>query len=139
CALKAVIDAPAGGPNIVQAFSTDSGANNPRAGGLAWRASEASMVNDVKFLGGHGTFIPVERRHSPYNPDHTGDSDPDRTWNSCGPSLWVCDGGGGTFANIWTASTFASADMLIENTTTPGRIDELSSEHHVQNEIIMAK
>jgi len=134
---KAVIDAPAGGSNIIQGIGIDSGANNPRAVGLAWRAGEKSMVNDVKFLGGHGTFIPGKPRHSPYNHDHTGDFDPDRKWNSCGPSLWVTDGGGGIFANIWTASTFASAGMVIENTTTPGRIYELSSEHHAHNEIIM--
>jgi sugar lactone lactonase YvrE len=136
-ALKAVIDAPRGGTNIIQGIGIDSGANNPRAVGLAWRAGESSMVNDVKFLGGHGTFVPREPRHSPYNRDHTGDPNPDRKWDSCGPSLWVTDGGGGTFANIWTASTFASAGVLIENTSTPGRIYELSSEHHVRNEIIM--
>lgn len=134
---KAVIDAPSGGTNIVQGIGIDTGANNPRAVGLAWRAGEASMVNDVKFLGGHGTFIPGERHHSPYNHDHTGDSNADRKWNSCGPSVWITDNGGGTFANVWTASTFASAGMVIENTSTPGRIYELSSEHHVHNEIIM--
>ena len=134
---KAVIDAPPGGTNIVQGIGIDSGANNPRAVALAWRAGPTSMVNDVKFLGGHGTFIPGGPRHSPYNRDHTGDSDPGRKWNSCGASLWVTENGGGTFANIWTASTFASAGMLIENTTTPGQIYELSSEHHVKNEIIM--
>jgi sugar lactone lactonase YvrE len=134
---KAVIEAPPGGTNIVQGIGIDTGANNPRAAGLAWRAGESSMVNDVKFLGGHGTFTLSGRRQSPYNRDHTGDSNPDRKWNSCGPSLWVTGNGGGTFANIWTASTFASAGMLIENTTTPGCIYELSSEHHVDNEIIL--
>jgi sugar lactone lactonase YvrE len=133
---RAVIDAPSGGANVVQGIGIDTGANNPRAVGLAWRSGEASMVNDVKFLGGHGTFIPGGPRHSPYNRDHTGDSNPDRKWNSSGPSLWVTDNAGGTFANIWTASTFASAGMVVENTTTPGRIYELSSEHHVRNEII---
>ncbi len=43
--------------------------------------------------------------------------------------------GGGTFANIWTPSTFAQAGMLISNTTTEGRVYELSSEHHVRNEV----
>ena len=100
---KAVIDAPPGGTNIVQGIGIDTGANNPRAVGLAWRAGRRSMVNDVKFLGGHGTFIPGGPRHSPYYQDHSGDSNPDRKWNSCGPSLWVTDNGGGTFANIWTA------------------------------------
>ena len=47
----------------------------------------------------------------------------------------MTDGGGGTFANIWTPSTFAQAGMYISNTSTEGRVYELSSEHHVRNEV----
>jgi sugar lactone lactonase YvrE len=49
----------------------------------------------------------------------------------------VTDGGGGTFFDIWTPSTFAQAGMLVSDTTTEGRIYEMSSEHHVRNEIQM--
>jgi len=41
----------------------------------------------------------------------------------------------GTFFDIWTPSTFAQAGMLVSNTTTEGRIYEMSSEHHVRHEI----
>ena len=46
-------------------------------------------------------------------------------------------GEGGTFADIWTPSTFAQAGVSISNTTTSGRIYELSSEHHVRNEVML--
>jgi len=50
-------------------------------------------------------------------------------------SLWITDGGGGTFKNIWTANTFATAGTYISHTSTPGHIYAMSIEHHVRNEI----
>jgi hypothetical protein len=44
----------------------------------------------------------------------------------------VSDGGGGTVFDLWTPSTFAEAGMLVSNTTTSGRVHEMSSEHHVR-------
>jgi sugar lactone lactonase YvrE len=46
----------------------------------------------------------------------------------------VTTGGGGTFTNIWTPDTYAQAGMTVSNTTTPGHVYEISSEHHVRNE-----
>ena len=66
---------------------------------------------------------------------HTADSDARRKWDSQYPSLWITDGGGGTFADTRTSSTFAQAGVSISNTSTSGRIYELSSEHHVRNEV----
>ncbi len=47
----------------------------------------------------------------------------------------MTDGGGGTFFDIWTPSTFAQAGLLVSNTTTSGRVYEMSSEHHVRYEV----
>jgi hypothetical protein len=47
------------------------------------------------------------------------------------------NGGGGRFVNIWTPSTFAQAGMLVSDTSTEGRVYEMSSEHHVRNEIVL--
>ena len=47
----------------------------------------------------------------------------------------MTDGGGGTFFDIWTPSTFAQAGMLVSNTSTEGRVYEMSSEHHVRHEV----
>jgi hypothetical protein len=93
------------------------------------------MMNDVRFLGGHGTPKPDGSRENPYNNGHTADPNPNRHWDSQYPSLWVTDGGGGTFLNIWTPSTFAQAGMLVSDTQTPGRAYQISSEHHVRYEI----
>ncbi len=133
---KGVVESSIGGTNILQGIGVDSGANNPRAVGVKWMAGEHSMINDVKFLGGHGTYLPDGKRLAPYNKDHTGDSNPSRHWDSSGPGLLVTQNGGGTFADIWTASTFDRCGVLIENTTRSGRIYELSSEHHVRNEVM---
>ena len=92
-------------------------------------------MDDVRFLGGHGTNNADGTRSNPYNNTHTADPDINRRWDGQYPSLWVTNGGGGTFANIWTPDTFAQAGLYVSNTTTQGHVYELSSEHHVRNEV----
>src|ERR1700734_1536368 len=125
--------APAGGANIITGLGIFTGGFNPRATALLWRSGKDSLVDDVRFLGGHGTNNPDGTRMNPYNATHSADPNPHRPWDSQYPSLWV-DGGGGTFANIWTPDTFAQAGMQISNTTIPGFVYEISSEHHVRAE-----
>jgi len=126
---KPVIFAPSGGHNIVSGFGIFAGGVNPRAVALLWKAGAGSLVDDIRFLGGHGSGT------NPYNSTHTGDPDPTKRWDGQSPSLWVADGGGGTFADIWTPNTFAQSGFLVSNTTTPGHVYELSNEHHVRGEI----
>lgn len=132
---KALLEAPKGGSNVVIGIGLYTSGNNPRAVAALWKAGANSMINDVRFLGGHGTPLPGGSRENPYNPDHTADPNPNRHWNSQYPSLWVTEGGGGTFLDIWTPSTFARAGMLVSDTQTPGHAYQISSEHHVHNEI----
>jgi hypothetical protein len=120
----------------VSGVGLDAGGANPRATALLWRAGADSLVADVKFQGGHGTDRADGTRVDPYNANHTGDPDPARRWDSQPPSLWV-RGGGGTFANIWSPDTFASAGMLVQDTDVPGHVYQLSSEHHVRTEIAL--
>ena len=108
---------------------------NPRAVAAKWMAGADSLMNDVRFLGGHGTYHPTVRRCRLYNNTRTATRDLPRRWDSQYWSLWITDGGGGTFMDIWTPNTFAQAGMLISDTSTDGRIYEMSSEHHVRNEI----
>jgi hypothetical protein len=126
---KPVILAPAGGANILSGIGVFTGGTNPRATGVLWKAGEQSLIDDVRFLGGHGSGT------NPYNNNHTADSDLRKRWDSQYPSLWIADGGGGTFADIWTPNTFAQAGFVVSNTKTPGHVYELSNEHHVRNEI----
>src|SRR5579883_2981405 len=132
---KPLLEAPHGGHNIVTGIGLYTNGINSRAVGAMWMASADSLMDDVRFLGGHGTNAADGTRMNPYNNTHTADPDIHRRWDSQYPSLWITNGGGGTFANIWTPSTFAQAGLYISNTTTPGRVYELSSEHHVRNEV----
>lgn len=87
-------------------------------------------MEDVRLLGGHGSGAA-----NPYNANHTGDPDPRKRWDGQYPSIWVTDGGGGTFANIWTPNTFAQAGFYVSDTKTPGRVYQMSLEHHVRTEL----
>ena len=132
---KALLEAPQGGHNLVVGIGLSTGGQNSRAVGALWQAGADSLMDDVRFLGGHGTIGFDGREMNPYNNTHTGDPDAKRKWDSEYPSLWVTNGGGGIFADIWTPNTFAQAGMYVSDTQTPGRVFELSSEHHVRNEV----
>jgi sugar lactone lactonase YvrE len=138
-----LLETPSGGKNIVTGIGLFTNGINPRAVGALWKAGSDSVMNDVRFLGGHGTIDPDASAEESrkvwsqiYNNTHTADSNLNRRWDGQYPSLWVTEGGGGTFVNIWTPSTFAQAGLYVSHTSTPGRIYELSSEHHVRNEAV---
>ncbi len=126
---RAVIAAPAGGSNIISGIGVFTGGINPRAVGVLWKAGADSLVDDVRLLGGHGSGL------NPYNATHTADPDIHKRWDGQYPSLWVTDGGGGAFANIWSPDTYSQAGFYASYTSTPGHVYELSVEHHVRNEI----
>jgi hypothetical protein len=139
---KPLLETSTNGTNIVIGIGLYTNGINPRAVAAKWMAGTDSMMNDVRFLGGHGTVDPTASAEEArkawreiYNNTHTADSNLNRRWDGQYPSLWIT--GGGTFVDIWTPSTFAQAGVYIANTSTPGRIYELSSEHHVRNEMIL--
>jgi hypothetical protein len=139
---KPLLETPKDGTNIVTGIGLYTNGINPRAVGAKWMAGADSMMNDVRFLGGHGTIDPNATTAESskiwkeiYNDTHTADSNSNRRWDGQYPSLWIT--GGGTFVGIWTPSTFAQAGLYISNTSTEGRIYELSSEHHVRNEVVL--
>lgn len=126
---------PRGGKNIVTGIGLYTGGINSRAVGAMWMSGKDSLMADVRFLGGHGTRGPDGKRENPYNSNLSGDPDPRRRWDSQYHSLWITHGGGGTFFNLWTPSTFAQSGLYISDTKTPGRVYQVSSEHHVRTEI----
>ncbi|HWB57946.1 MAG TPA: glycosyl hydrolase family 28-related protein [Chthoniobacteraceae bacterium] len=130
-----MIETPSGGTNIITGIGVYTSGANPRAVAVKWMAGEHSLVNDVRFLGGHGTSQLSGDGEEIYNNNHTSDPNPQRRWDSQYPSLWITDGGGGTFMDIWTPSTFAQCGLMISRTSTPGRMYEISVEHHVRNEV----
>ena len=139
---KALLETAHDGTNIVTGIGLYTNGINPRAVAAKWMAGTDSMMNDVRFLGGHGTIDPKATTEESskiwkeiYNNTHSADSNLNRRWDGQYPSLWIT--GGGTFVGIWTPSTFAQAGVYISNTSTEGRIYELSSEHHVRNEVVL--
>jgi len=132
---KPLLEAPRGGDNIVTGIGISTGGIDSRAVGALWMAGPDSLMDDVRFLGGHGTIGPAGERANPYAANLFSDPDPHRRWDGQFPSLWIAHGGGGTFANIWMPDTFAQAGLYISDTATPGHIYELSAEHHVRTEV----
>lgn len=131
---KALLETPRDGSNVVIGIGLSTSWSNRRAVAALWKAGPGSMMNDVRFLGGHGTPLPDGSRENPYN---NAAADPSRHWDSQYPSLWVTDGGGGTFLDIWTPSTYAQAGMVVSDTETEGHAYQISSEHHVRNEVMV--
>ena len=132
---KALIESPKGGRSVISGIGLDAGYNS-RAVAAKWMAGKDSMMMDVKFVGGHGTNNPDGSGVRPYNADRTGDPDPAKKWDSQPDSLWVTDGGGGTFINIWSAVSYAHSGVCVSDTTTEGRLYAVSVEHHCRVEVI---
>lgn len=141
-----MVETPRGGNNILTGIGLSTGASNPRAVACKWQSGAGSYMNDVKFIGGHGSlapgpdFLPAPAppasavgKTSAAGRDRTPGGD--RDWDTQYWSLWITGNGGGTFKDIWTANTYASAGVYISHTITPGHIYALSVEHHVRNEI----
>ncbi|MGF7230335.1 glycosyl hydrolase family 28-related protein [Arachidicoccus sp.] len=126
-----LIETSMGGTNIISGIGLSTGASNPRAVACKWMAGAASYLNDVKFIGGHGSMGNTKfgGQESPYKMGTAG------LWDTQYWSLWITNGGGGIFKNIWTANTYATNGVYISNTATKGNIYGLSVEHHVHNEV----
>jgi hypothetical protein len=135
---KALLESAAGGNAIVSGIGLSTGDINPRAVALLWKAGAESLVDDVKIQGGHGT---LRANGASLNPDESNRPenklDPQTQWDRQYASILVTDGGGGTFAAVWSPNTVAQAGFYVSNTTTPGHVYELSAEHHVRAEIVL--
>jgi sugar lactone lactonase YvrE len=107
-----ILVAPKGGRNIVISIGISPGVDNPRATGMVWMSESGSMLDDVSFPGGGG-------------PKYS---------DTQGPDLWIREEGGGIFRGNWPHGTISSAGLRIENTSTPGKIYQMSVEHHMRVE-----
>ncbi|HZY25980.1 MAG TPA: glycosyl hydrolase family 28-related protein, partial [Bacteroidales bacterium] len=97
---EALIEAPAGGTNILTGIGLYTAQNNYRAVACKWMAGEKSMINDVKFIGGHGTMTPgpkVSWKWEENKPgqNQTVQSAAEQAWDTQYWSLWVTNNGGG--------------------------------------------
>lgn len=146
---KAIVESSEGGENFLCGIGINTGAFNYRAVGVKWMAGASSYMNDVKYVGGHGTMRKPQpaqagapqggnrqqggaRVSTPENPVRAQGFD--NAWDTQHWSLWVTNGGG-TFKDIWTANTYAANGFLATDTDVPSRIYAMSIEHHVRNEV----
>lgn len=139
-----LLETPQGGNNIVSGIGLNTGAYNYRAVGCKWMAGQDSYMNDVKFLGVHGTMEKgaISSQKKQYSqPQISTPEVPvvypgmDKAWDNQHWSLWITNGGGGVFKDIWSASTYATNGLYVSDTQTSGRIYAMSVEHHVRNEV----
>lgn len=139
---KAMIETAEGGRNILSGIGLYTGENNFRAVACKWMSGATSMINDVKFIGGHGTMDPGPGLNWKWEEPNRGNrrwSSYEQAWDTQYWSLWVTNNGGGIFKNIWTANTFATSGFYASYTETRGRVYALSAEHHVRNEVRFKK
>jgi hypothetical protein len=154
-----IVESSEGGDDILNGIGISTGGLNYRAVGCKWMAGEKSFMNDIKYIGGHGSMrrpgppqssqqqpgaqgggrqggnafgMGARAASSPANP--VSDQGLDLAWDNQYWSLWVTKNGGGTIKDIWTANTYATNGFYASNTSTPTRIYCMSLEHHVRNE-----
>ena len=135
---KAVLETPQGGTNIVSGLGIYTGGINPRAMAIKWMSGERSLMYDIQIH--FGGYLPPDTRSTYYGAaaaaaGRGGGPFAAGRWGAQYPSIWVTRGGGGSFANIWSANTLAQGGFYVSDTTTPGHTYELSIEHHLRNEI----
>jgi hypothetical protein len=85
---KPLLEALKGGDNIITGIGLYTNGINARAVALKWKAGADSMVDDVRFLGGHGTVNPGDTPEQNekvwqqiYNNTQSADSNIHRRWD----------------------------------------------------------
>ncbi|WP_199546252.1 glycosyl hydrolase family 28-related protein [Streptomyces sp. N35] len=123
---RALLSTPYGGRNHISGLGLDTAERTPGAVSLLWRSGPGSQLSDLttQFVKWH-----------PEGAAETGN--PGYTYRGRHKhSIWV-RGGGGTFANIWSANGWSDNGFLVENTAVPSRLYELSIEHHELREVVL--
>ncbi|MGH9589908.1 MAG: glycosyl hydrolase family 28-related protein, partial [Terracidiphilus sp.] len=136
-----VIESAKGGAAVVTGIGITTAELNHRVVGILWRAGPHSMVEDVNLRMGFAFRNPVLAPNLPQPAQRPSRQNfaafrrrLQESMDTQYPSLWVTDGGGGIFRGIWTSNTLAKAGLLVDNTTTPSTVYQLSCEHHMHHE-----
>jgi sugar lactone lactonase YvrE/plasmid stabilization system protein ParE len=133
-----ILVAPKGGRNIVRAIAITTGTFNPRAAGVIWMAGKDSLLDDVSFPGqrffGSGFRGFSGPRRPPASSTGAPVVRPRFEFSPAAADLLVTNGGGGIFRNNWPHGINARIGLRVENTDTPGKIYQMSVEHHFRVE-----
>lgn len=135
-----VIVAPKNGHNIVSSIAVTTGTSNPRAAAVIWMAGPHSLLDDVSFPGrlfsgsGFRGFGPPRPAAASSSSMSTASTRQSFELSPVAADLLVTNGGGGIFRNNWPHGTNARIGLRVQNTGTPGKIYQMSVEHHMRVE-----
>ncbi|MPV35460.1 glycosyl hydrolase family 28-related protein [Georgenia subflava] len=127
---RSILHTPHGGQNFVAGLGLDTAVTNPGSVHVHWQSGAESHLSDIATQ-----FVK-------WAPDETAPGDPalgDPGYDFRGDykyNFWI-DGGGGSFVNLWAVAGWAENGFLVENTSVPGRVYEISVEHHRHREVVM--
>jgi sugar lactone lactonase YvrE len=134
-----IVVAPKDGRNIVRSIAITTGSSNPRAAGMIWMAGKNSLLDDVSFPGqrffGSGfRGFGFPRRANSSAAAGAPAVRPNFAFSPAAADLLITSGGGGIFRNNWAHGSNARIGLRVENTDTPGKIYQMSVEHHLRVE-----
>ncbi len=110
---KPLLVAPKEGENGISGIGFNFG-NNPGVIGIKWMAGIHSYINDGLFTGRSGNELFGKGQ-------------------AC--TIWITDGGAGIFKNFWINDRRTQSAFWVSNTKGPGKIYEISVEHHKDVEV----
>lgn len=110
---KPLLVAPKDGTNGITGIGFNFG-NNPGVIGIKWMAGIHSYINDGLFNGGNDKALFGKGQNC---------------------TIWITDGGGGIFKNFWINDRRTKSAFYVSDTKTPGKIYEISVEHHKDLEV----
>ena len=115
------IVSPQGGSNLVSGLGFSGGGQSPN---ILWMSGERSAMDDIAFSGGGFG---------------RGGGGRGAAGSQAATYLLVTNGGGGIIRNVWVEGGGLPTGLRVENTSTPGRIYQLSNEHHNRVEAVFRK
>jgi sugar lactone lactonase YvrE len=130
-----IVVAPKGGRNLVRALAITTGSGNPRAAAVIWMAGKNSLLDDVSFPGQRFFGSGFRGYSGPRRPAAGAPVvRPNFQFSPAAADLLITNGGGGIFRNNWPHGINANYGLRVENTDTPGKIYQMSVEHHFRVE-----
>lgn len=138
------IVSPKGGLNIISGLGFSAIAGNPN---ILWQSGEKSLLDDIAFSGGgfgggfgRGRGAPGSLGTAGVTNAASGRGPRGNSGTGAGgepaPYLLVNNGGGGVIRNVWVEGGAPPTGLRVEDTSTPGKIYQLSNEHHSRVEVV---
>lgn len=122
---NALVETPPSGRNIVTGLGLDTARNTAGSVNISWQSGRGSYLADMTTQ-----FVK-------WHPEDVASGDPGYTYKGIHKyGVWV-RGGGGVLSNVWSANGWADNGLLVEHSTVPTRVYEVSVEHHQHREVVL--